>query len=66
MGWIGSLFIALGVYLTGRKLRIGWLSTFTGEFFWGMKGYETSQWDLVALSSVFAVLYLHNFRKWKT
>ncbi len=64
MGWLGSGFIGLGMLALGNKVRVGWLCMVCGEFCWGTKGYLTSQWDLVTLSTAFVILYCFNFRKW--
>jgi hypothetical protein len=65
IGWIGSIFLALGVVATGYRRRWGFLIGAWGESLWVWKAYATDQFDLLVICVLFVILYLNNWRLWK-
>lgn len=64
MGFVGSILILIGMYITGRKNRWGFALGLLGEVCWFARGVQTGLFDLMLLASVFAVMHCYNFRQW--
>jgi len=64
MGFFGSTLILIGMYITGRKNRWGFALGLCGEACWFARGIQTGLYDLLILSTVFAIMHVYNFWQW--
>lgn len=64
IGWIGNVFIVLGLYGIGFKWRIAFVVSVIGELFWIYVAAHRGQWDLAVMCVIFAVLAVRNFVLW--
>lgn len=65
MGWIGSAFIILGIWLVGDKSVWGFVFGATGNTLWIYVGLKRGkQCDLAVVAAIVAVLNLVGLWKW--
>ncbi len=64
MGWIASLFLLVGLIVTGRKRWWGWGITILGELLWAVVGAHRGEADLVVICLVFAAVAGWNLYDW--
>ena len=64
MGWLGNIFLVVGIWLIGCKLRVGFLFALVGELWWTLYARRTDQWSLLFICVVFDVIYVINYWKW--
>jgi hypothetical protein len=65
MGWIGNIFLVVGIWLIGCKRRTGFLCALVGELLWTLYARQTGQWSLIFICIVFDVIYAINYWKWR-
>lgn len=54
----------LGLYLAGRKNRLGWLLNLGAQVLWMIYAVQTGQWPFVVSSLAYSWVYLKNYRTW--
>lgn len=64
IGWIGNVFIILGILLVAYRIRSGFLYGCLGNGLWLCKGFLTYQWDLVTIEALIVVLQAFSWLKW--
>lgn len=64
LGWIGNVFIVLGLWGIGNRRRGAFLFSVVGELFWIAAAVGRGQFDLAVICVVFAVLALRSYVKW--
>ncbi len=64
MGWVGNVFLILGLLFLSPKTKWPFICTIVGEVIWSVYSYQTSQWDMMFICVVFAMLSVKNFLKW--
>ncbi len=65
LGWVANLFLLAGFLLLGGKRRSAFLWTAVGEVLWVASYWLISRWDMITLCTVFAVLALVNWWRWR-
>jgi len=66
MGWIGNIFIVLGLWGIGDKKRAAFIFSIIGETIWVIHSLMIGMYDLAAICVVFAALAFRSWRKWGT
>ena len=64
-GWIGSVLVFVGLYLTGQKFRAGFLVGAVAELFWLAYSVTIGSVELGLMSIAFVAIYVYNFQQWK-
>lgn len=64
MGWIGTIFLILGLWYTGKLRWWGPLLTCVGEAIWVFVSIVRSQLDILVLSLVFLLVSIKNSYHW--
>ncbi len=65
MGWIGNIFIIIGLWLAGDKNKIAFLFSVVGELIWCGYSLYIKMYDLAFVCAVFAAIALRNYIKWQ-
>lgn len=63
-GWLGNLFIIIGLIMVAYHLRVGFLSGVLGNTFWCIQGILTYQYDLIVIEVIVVVLQLFSYWNW--
>jgi hypothetical protein len=63
-GWIGNVFLIVGLTMMGSKYNHAFLFTAIGEFLWTVKAAKTKSWDIFVLSIVFMAIAVINWVQW--
>lgn len=66
LGWIGDGLLVGGVWFLSEKKRWAFLVQATGSLVWGINGYLTGMWNLVALNIVFIAIGIRGYYTWKS
>lgn len=65
---IWSYVLALGgilqIYLTGKKLKIGWLFGLGTSILWVIFALTTKQYGFIISAAVFGYLHIKNYIEW--
>lgn len=64
-GYVLSVFGITGILLAGRKNAFGWLISLCSQAAWATYIIATDQWPLIYGTCAYAVVYAHNFTKWR-
>lgn len=64
MGWVGNVFLILGLVLAGRKWKHAYAWTVAGEVLWLIESAKLVRWDMIVLCAVFAVIAAWNWWQW--
>ncbi len=64
MGWLGNIFIVIGIWLVGDKKRSAFIFSIIGESVWTVYALQRGMYDLAAICGVFAALAIRNWFKW--
>jgi hypothetical protein len=65
MGWIGNIFLIIGLWLIGYKKRVAFIFTIIGESIWIYYSINSNQLDLAFICLLFAILAGRNFFMWR-
>lgn len=65
LGWIGDALLVGGIWFLSEKKRWAFLVSAVGSVVWGVNGYTSGMWDLVALNIVFIAINIKGFVGWK-
>lgn len=63
-GWLGNIFIVIGLWFVGDRKRSAFIFTIIGELIWAGYAMHLGMWDLAIICLVFALLALRNWFKW--
>jgi len=64
IGWIGNVFIVVGLYGVGNKRRGAFVLTAIGELVWVAHATLRADWALAAICIVFAVMAVRSYVLW--
>ena len=64
LGWIGNLFIVVGLWGVGNKNRNAFLSSIAGESLWIANSYLRKDWALTSICVVFFLMAVRGYIKW--
>lgn len=64
ISWIGTILISVGLWLIGRKKRIAFVFTFTGELFLLAYSIHLRSSSLIFIGVLFSILAAINWFKW--
>jgi hypothetical protein len=63
-GWLGNVFIVLGLWGIGNKKRGAFLFSIAGESCWILKAFSLGMWDLGIICVVFLAMAVRAYCKW--
>ena len=64
LGWIGNVFIVVGLWGVGNKSRRAFLASIVGESFWILNATLRHDSALTAICVVFLVMAIRGYIKW--
>ena len=64
MGWIGNIFIVIGLWYIGNKKRWAFVFSMIGEAVWVVYAMTIGLYDLAAICVVFFALAARNYYEW--
>ena len=65
LGFLSYAFVLLGLYLIGKKKRIGWGFKFVGDTLWVILGLSLGLYSIWLTELVFGFLDIKYFIQWK-
>lgn len=66
LGWIGNVFIVVGLWGVGNRDRRAFLASCVGEALWIANAYARSDWALASICVVFFAMAVRGYLKWRT
>ena len=66
MGWIGNLFIIVGLWKVGDKVRSAFIYTMIGEAFFAVHTGMNRDWPIFVAVLIFFSLAARNWWKWRS
>lgn len=63
--WLLSAVGVTGLYLAGRRRRIGWAIGLAAQLLWVTYAIVTVQWGFIAAAFAYGAVNLRNFLAWK-
>lgn len=64
MSWLLSAVGMLALWLLGRRSKTGFLVGLLSDVLWAVYSVQTAQWGFLPACAVYAVIHIHNYRKW--
>lgn len=64
LGWIGNLFIVIGLWGIGNKQRNAFIFSIIGEAAYIVRSYQSADWALFAVCWVFLLMAVRGYIKW--
>lgn len=64
MGWIGNVFIVIGLWTAGNKWKYAFLFSLIGETIWTVYAFRPGMIDLAVVCIIFALIAGRNLFKW--
>ena len=64
LGWIGNVFIVVGLWRIGNKVRSAFLFSIVGESCWTANAYLHGDWALVSICTIFNLMAVRSYIKW--
>lgn len=64
MDYISSIFLILGLILTGKKNKWGWILSILGSLGYLYLLFDTKFYGMIILNVIMAGLGIYNFIKW--
>lgn len=64
LDWLGAFTILFSIYLTGRKIAIGWLISCVGAIIYSIVAAANGLWGWICMEVALTVMNVYNFRKW--
>jgi hypothetical protein len=64
MGWLGNIFIIIGLWLAGDKNKSAFIFSIIGESVWVVYSLLNKMYDLAFVCAVFAIVAVRNWYKW--
>lgn len=65
MGWIGNIFLIIGVFFINQKTRWPFLFMAVGEAIWFAYSMNMHKADMAFICFLFCILATRNFFKWR-
>lgn len=65
LGWIGNVFIIIGIVLIAYRLRLGFIASCVGNTLWLAKAVATNQYDLTTIQVIIVSLQIFSWWKWR-
>jgi hypothetical protein len=63
--WVLVISGATGMWLSGRRLRVGWLVAIFTEALWIIYAVQTEQWGFIAGALLYMVVFARNWHLWR-
>jgi nicotinamide riboside transporter PnuC len=64
LGWIGNIFIIIGLFFLNKKTRWPFIFSIIGEAIYIYYSYSLGLYNMTFICVVFAALAARNFFKW--
>jgi len=64
LGWIGNVFIVVGLWKIGSKVRSAFLFSIVGESLWIANAVARQDWALASICTVFNLMALRSYYMW--
>lgn len=64
LGWLGNVFLVVGLVTAGNQWRWAFLFTAIGEALWTVKLLRFRHWDMLFVTVLFLILSLRNLFVW--
>lgn len=64
IGWLGNIFIVMGLWKIGDKVRNAFIYSIIGESFWIFNALTRHDWALATICCVFNGMAIRNYQKW--
>lgn len=64
LGWIGNLFIVVGLWKVGNRVRHGFIASGVGELFWIANAHIRRDWALASICTIFFLMAIRGWVKW--
>ena len=64
MGWIGNVFLVIGLWLVGYKNRKAFIYSIIGETIWTIYSIKRGMYDLAFICIIFGGLAIRNWYLW--
>lgn len=55
----------LGLFLAGKRMKIGWLVALSNEVLWLAYTIATAQWGFLIAISIYSFVYVQNYVRWR-
>jgi hypothetical protein len=55
---------ALGMWLAGRRLAVGWAVAVVNELLWIVYAVQTGQWGFIVGAVLYIVVFTRNWLRW--
>lgn len=63
--WVLAALGATGMWLSGRRLRVGWLVAIFTEVVWIVYAIQTKQWGFIAGALLYITVFTRNWFLWR-
>lgn len=60
-----SFMGVLGLWLAGKRMKVGWLIALANEALWLAYTIATAQWGFLIAIVVYSFVYLKNWNEWR-
>lgn len=64
LDYIGMVFSALGIYLLGKKKKIGWPIKAFSSMCWIIWAVMTRTYSVIMLDTIYVILCIHGLSHW--
>lgn len=64
MGWVGNIFLVIGIWLVGYKNRKAFIFSVLGESIWLAYSIKREMYDLAFICVIFGGLAIRNWYLW--
>jgi len=64
LGWIGNIFILIGMWQVGNRWRHAFFFSIVGESFYVARSYYAQDWALFWICNIFLLMALRAWVKW--
>jgi len=62
--WVLVVLGALGMWLAGRRLAVGWAVAVVNELLWIVYAVQTGQWGFIVGAVLYIVVFTRNWLRW--
>ena len=62
--WVLVVLGALGMWLAGRRMAVGWAVAVVNELLWIVYAVQTGQWGFIAGAVLYIVVFTRNWLRW--
>lgn len=64
LGWLGNIFIVVGLWGVGNRNRNAFLCSIAGEILWTINASIRHDWALASICVVFGAMAVRSWVKW--